>query len=183
VGVDDRGHGRVGFHHTHGDVLEAGDVTDPRRQGSRRVRLRDRDDVVRTLVGEEFEHRRGGSRRASEPRDPDRAWSPAGDRIVFNARRDLEAKLYIKPSNGAVADELLLSTGKNVWGNDWSRDGKFLLYSEDGFPDAKMDLFVLPLDEPRETRKPIPYLTGPFNKKQGQFSPDRRFGSMLVILC
>jgi eukaryotic-like serine/threonine-protein kinase len=102
-------------------------------------------------------------------------WSPAGDRIVFNARRDLAAKLYIKPSSGAVADELLLSTGKNVWGNDWSRDGKFLLYSEDGQPEAKMDLLVLPMDQPRETRKPIPYLTGPFNKKQGQFSPDGRF--------
>lgn len=31
------------------------------------------------------------------------------------------------------------------------------------------------MDQPKETRKPSPYLTGRFNKKQGQFSPDGRF--------
>ena len=38
-----------------------------------------------------------------------------------------------------------------------------------------MDLGALQMDQPNETRKPIPYLTGRFNKKQGQFSPDGRF--------
>jgi hypothetical protein len=31
------------------------------------------------------------------------------------------------------------------------------------------------MDQPKESRKPISYLGGPFLKKQGQFSPDGRF--------
>src|SRR5206468_5213497 len=41
------------------------------------------------------------------------AWSPPGDRIVFT-RRERQANLYVKASNAATADELLLSTGKNI---------------------------------------------------------------------
>jgi serine/threonine protein kinase/Tol biopolymer transport system component len=101
-------------------------------------------------------------------------WSPLGDRIVFDSRRDVHTRLYVKPSNAAAADELLLSTGKDIWANDWSRDGRFLLYSEQVAAGA-MDLGVLPMDQSKGTRKPIPYLAGRFNKKQGQFSPDGRF--------
>jgi hypothetical protein len=103
-------------------------------------------------------------------------WSPAGDRVVFSSSgRDARpSKLYIKPSNGATAEELLLSTDDNVWGNDWSRDGRFLLYSQGGKAPS-MHLWVLPMDQPAESRKPIPYLGGPLQKKQAQFSPDGRF--------
>ena len=80
----------------------------------------------------------------------------------------------MKPSNGAAPEEPLLSTGKPVWANDWSRDGRFLLYSE-VTPTTIMDLSVLAMDQPKENRKPIPYLRGPFMKKQGQFSEDGRF--------
>ena len=101
-------------------------------------------------------------------------WSPLGDRIVFGSRNDPSpATLYIKPSNGAIAEELLLSTDQPVWANDWSRDGRFLLYSQSNGP--VMDLAALPMDQPQESRKPISYLHGPFAKKQGQFSPDGRF--------
>jgi hypothetical protein len=40
---------------------------------------------------------------------------------------------------------------------------------------SKLDLAVLPMDQPKENRKPISYLSGPFNEKQAQFSPNGRF--------
>jgi serine/threonine protein kinase len=102
-------------------------------------------------------------------------WSPLGDRIVFDRSTHAgQAKLYIKPSNGASPEELLLSSDNGIWANDWSRDGRFLIYSE-GIDAGMMNLWVLPMDQPKESRKPISYLSGPFNKKQAQFSPNGRF--------
>src|SRR5262249_7143580 len=85
-----------------------------------------------------------------------------------------KSDLYIKPSNGAAAEELLLASDNAIWANDWSRDGRFLIYSV-GIDAGVMDLSVLPMDQPKESRKPISYLSGPFNKKQAQFSPNGRF--------
>ena len=38
-----------------------------------------------------------------------------------------------------------------------------------------MNLWALPMDKPKESRQPVPYLRGPFEKKQAQFSKDGRF--------
>jgi Tol biopolymer transport system component len=100
-------------------------------------------------------------------------WSPDGSRIVFNSSRDGNASLYEKPSNGSTAEQLLLKLDHQVWGNDWSRDGRFVLFAEGLSPN--MDLGVLSMDGSKETRKPVAYLREPFNQKQGQFSPDGRF--------
>jgi hypothetical protein len=52
---------------------------------------------------------------------------------------------------------------------DWSRDGRFLLYSTGS---GNLDLWMLPLDgEP----KPQKYVATEFNESQGRFSPDGRF--------
>ena len=55
--------------------------------------------------------------------------------------------------------------------NDISSDGRFLLFvslrSKTG-----ADLFVLPMDEKGKTGKPVPFLSTPFEERQGQFSPD-----------
>jgi Tol biopolymer transport system component len=102
-------------------------------------------------------------------------WSPQGDRIVFTSTgRGRQTSLYLKASNGASPEELLLSTDQPVWANDWSRDGRFLMYTE-GTVASTLDLLTLPMDQPKESRKPVPYLRGPFQKKQAQFSPDGRF--------
>jgi serine/threonine protein kinase len=99
-------------------------------------------------------------------------WSADGARIAFASMRDGPASLYQKVSSGAGNDELLLkSSGINLFPQDWSRDGRYLLYasvdSKSGF-----DLWVLPLDG---DRKPIPFLQTQFREWQGQFSPDAKF--------
>src|SRR5437879_182183 len=59
------------------------------------------------------------------------------------------------------------------WPEDWSRDGRFLLYQ---IPGAKtgQDLWIAP--QPSEggsgDRKPSPYLQTEFDEKHGRFSPD-----------
>src|SRR5262249_10865508 len=61
-------------------------------------------------------------------------WSPDGARILFGTVRGGKARLgiYQKASNGAGAEELLLSSDSvdtEVYATDWSRDGRFVIYS------------------------------------------------------
>ena len=55
--------------------------------------------------------------------------------------------------------------------NDWSRDGRFLLY-DDHHPSQRQDLWVVPLEG---TRTPIPFLATPADETSGAFSPDGRW--------
>jgi Tol biopolymer transport system component len=99
-------------------------------------------------------------------------WSPDGSRIVYSAVRDGVYGLFQKAANGAGDEEPVLPPGTPRFPNDWSRDGRFILYSELG-PKAKGDLWVLPATGGSSgERKPTPYLVAEFNESQGQFSPD-----------
>jgi eukaryotic-like serine/threonine-protein kinase len=57
--------------------------------------------------------------------------------------------------------------------DDWSHDGRFLLYSEVNSK-TKSDLSILPMvpEKTGEARKPQPYLNSEFNETEGQFSPN-----------
>ncbi len=98
----------------------------------------------------------------------DPVWSPDGKQIVYSL--DVHS-LYLKRADGAGAEELLLPDVLNVRAQDWSRDGKFLLYQRSG-ANTGQDLWILPMDG---ARKPVPYLQTPFDESDGQFSPDGRW--------
>src|SRR5262249_17933749 len=55
-------------------------------------------------------------------------WSPDGTRIVFQSPRKGVVNLYWKLSSGAGSDELLLESDQTKIPNDWSPDGRFLLF-------------------------------------------------------
>jgi Tol biopolymer transport system component len=94
-------------------------------------------------------------------------WSKDGSQIIFNARTGGTTGLYIKSSNGAEPEELILDKPANIAPLSWSRDGQFVLYaSATSAPDV--NLWVLPLSD----RKPIPYMPTPFNENGARFSPD-----------
>ncbi len=57
-------------------------------------------------------------------------WSPDGSRIVFDSNRKGPRDLYQKPSSGAGAEELLVESPQDKLANDWSADGRFLLYQQ-----------------------------------------------------
>jgi serine/threonine protein kinase len=99
-------------------------------------------------------------------------WSPQGDRIVFNKSnwRGGTYNLYQKATNGAGQDESLLTTGNTKTPNQWTRDGKFIIYSERDSK-TKRDIWVLPMDG-KVAQDPIPFLRTQFDENFGQLSPD-----------
>lgn len=68
-------------------------------------------------------------------------------------------------------EEPLLKSSEDKKPTDWSKDGRFILYSTED-PKTKSDLWVLPLGG---DGKPIPFLQTPFDERHGQFSPDGRY--------
>jgi Tol biopolymer transport system component len=107
---------------------------------------------------------------ASANLDP--SWSPKGDRILFDSNRGGQFNLY--QTSGSGKDELLLSTANNnnKVPDQWSRDGRFIVYSEFD-PKTKWDLWVLPVGQGAPSDwKPIPFLQTKFNELYGQLSQD-----------
>jgi len=95
-------------------------------------------------------------------------WSPDGTQIVFAPGGGQSTDLYRKPADGAGQGEVLLHSDGIKTPDDWSRDGRFLLFMQRG-KTAGLDLWVLPL---QGDHKPFPYLMTPFAEAQGKFSPD-----------
>ncbi len=106
---------------------------------------------------------------AANDRGP--VWAPDGNRVAFNSNRKGGDNLYSKLSNVAGADELLLESDQTKSPNDWSSDGRFLLFSSRD-PQTAVDLWVLPLSG---DKKPFPFLKTPFDEVHGQFSPDGKW--------
>jgi len=98
-------------------------------------------------------------------------WSPDGSRVVFDSHRSGAGDLYQKASNGTGAEELLLSWDESMGAQDWSRDGRFILFTG-GTPATRSDLWVLPLEG---DRKPFPYLHTAASEGSARFSPDGRW--------
>jgi serine/threonine protein kinase len=93
-------------------------------------------------------------------------WSPDSGRIAFSGPN----ALYVKNVNGGQ-EQLLLQSGNPVSPSDWSRDGKYLLYTEID-PKTRGDIWYLSLDPSGKSGAPVAFLKTDFDDSMGQFSPD-----------
>jgi Tol biopolymer transport system component len=97
-------------------------------------------------------------------------WSHDGSRIAFTSTRDGEWNIYQKLSDGSGEEELLVKSSEVKLANDWSPDGRFLLYDSDNKKTGR-DLWALRLAD----RKLFPILVTEFNEHWGRFSPDGKW--------
>src|SRR5574339_690100 len=57
-------------------------------------------------------------------------WSPQGDRIAFRSTRTGRQEIWLKAANGSGKDEMLATDSNNKFASQWSRDGRFIVYSD-----------------------------------------------------
>ena len=102
-------------------------------------------------------------------------WSPDGSRLIFAfvslSSSSHPIDIYQKPAGGNGQEELLVHPGLNGAPDDWSPDGKWIVYEQTGQKTAN-DLWLLPLSG---DRKPLPYFQTPFDEMNAHFSPDGRW--------
>jgi eukaryotic-like serine/threonine-protein kinase len=110
----------------------------------------------------------------------DPVWSPDGTQLAYAVAEGglQEATVFSKSSNGVGEPRQILgnTTGNEVQQApcDWSPDGRWMVYTHGslGAGTQGTDLWVFPLDG---SQKPSPYITGPGDQREAQFSPDGRF--------
>jgi len=98
-------------------------------------------------------------------------WSPDGARIAFRSQRHGVSDLYVKSPATGAPDELLIQSAADKEPEDWSPDGRFLIYQSID-PKTGADLWLLPLVGDRTPRVLV---QTPFQEQQAQISPDGRF--------
>ncbi len=99
--------------------------------------------------------------------DMDPIWSPDGRQIVFGSRRKGKWDLFRKQVGGGD-EELLFESDNAKFSEDWSNDGRFIVFiSAQG--NAANAFYTLPLFG---ERKPTLVLQTPFEKDEPHLSPN-----------
>jgi eukaryotic-like serine/threonine-protein kinase len=101
----------------------------------------------------------------------DPQWSPDGRRIVYTSRAKGPGDLYVKDASGTREAEPLLVTPDVKMVSDWSRDGAYILYSDQA-TDTGWDVWALPMVG---DKKPFPVVKTKFTELFATFSPDGKY--------
>ena len=92
-------------------------------------------------------------------------WSPDGAQLVFTSNRQTGANLYMKNSDGAQEEKSIVLGGLNNYPNDWSRNGKYILYT------GGNNLLFMTVPELKSSL----FLKAASVLRNGQFSPDGKW--------
>jgi eukaryotic-like serine/threonine-protein kinase len=99
-------------------------------------------------------------------------WSPDGKQIAWGATWSMRhAGIFRKSADGSGNDEQLLNR-PNPNLDDWSRDGRFMIFDEFRDASSRGDLWALQVSG---DRKPMLLVQTEGNDTQGQLSPDGRW--------
>lgn len=108
-------------------------------------------------------------------RDAFPVWSPDGREVIYAGEGNGALGIYRTPASGGGQEEVLAGPSQKPFQPaSWSRDGHYLLYTQNIFGQGN-DIWILPLTGNKGDRKPVPYLHTYFRKSDPQFSPDGKW--------
>ncbi len=94
-------------------------------------------------------------------------WSPDEKQLLFSDNRNAQFNLYLKDSDGSQEEKQLPQEGPDRFPNDWSRDGKYILYGRGA------DLWYMSVPD----WTPAAFLKSTSTLHVGKFSPDGKWVS------
>ena len=102
-------------------------------------------------------------------------WSPNGKEVAFNTRRAGNVDIFITSASGGGSARPLTAT-RRIYEevNDWSPDGRTLIYQSFG-PKTNTDLWYVELRENATSSEAVLYLQTPALEHQAKFSIDGRY--------
>ena len=103
--------------------------------------------------------------------DSSPVWSPDGSQIAWASTRGGADGIWLKSAGGLGQEQQIAKPGPFAAPLDWSRDGKWLLYTVVD-PRTGVDLWSLPMSG---EHTPQVVLQTPFNEARARFSPDGRW--------
>ncbi len=92
-------------------------------------------------------------------------WSPDASRLAFSSSRQNVFNLYLKAADGAQEEEPIQHIDADEYPNDWSRDGKYILFTRG------LDLWFLTLPEMKSAQ----FLKTSSTLKNAHYSPDGKW--------
>jgi len=92
-------------------------------------------------------------------------WSPDASRLVFSSNRGEHVDLYMKNSDGAETEKVIVHDEFNKIPSDWFRNGEYILYTRGP------DLWFLTLPALKSTL----FIKAASIVRNGQFSPDGKW--------
>ena len=95
-------------------------------------------------------------------------WSPDSNSVLFTSLGSGGGDLYSRSTMGSGKEELVLTSGSRKVPTDWSKDGRFIVYSDQD-PNTKSDVWILPVSG---APTPFPFLRQDFNEGLARLSPD-----------
>ena len=98
-------------------------------------------------------------------------WSPDGNWVAYTSARKQGNAILRKRSDGTGAEELLVETPVSKLLNNWSLDGRYIVYTQTGAKGGA-DFWAVPL---AGDRKPFPVLQNGLDNGNASISPDGRW--------
>ena len=102
----------------------------------------------------------------------DVAWAPDGLRLAFNTTPKGNADIFEKRADAIGAETPLVDSPEIEYLDDWSPDGKYLVYHSPANGSRPQTVYALPL---QGERKPIVVLESPFEKDEAHVSFDGKW--------
>ena len=99
-------------------------------------------------------------------------WSPDGQQVAFCSTRNGPEDIYVKGLAGGSEEKLLLNSPGNKEPDQWSPDGRYILFDYYSAKDTGTDVWALPLFG---DRKAFPVVQSAANENWGNFSPDGKW--------
>jgi dipeptidyl aminopeptidase/acylaminoacyl peptidase len=105
------------------------------------------------------------------------SWTASGREVAYTQASAVQGsgRITLKAADGTGEASVLADIGLTQSNADWSRDGRFVVFSGPSAADKKSDIFFIELDKTGDARKPKVFLSTPASENVAKLSPDGRF--------